>query len=160
MPNSGTHARFGLGRDDFGRLVLTDAAGVRHVGVEPVRAFPLSEPRQWIALVDVDGRELATVPSPADLDDATRELLEAELSRREFLPVIERIVAVTVDTEPTEWTVHTDRGPTKFFVEGSDAFRRLEADRCLIVDTQGVRYLIPDRKRLDAHSRRLLDHYF
>jgi hypothetical protein len=160
VSNFATRAGLTLSRDDLGRLVLTDSAGVRHTGVEPVRAFPLSEPRQWIALVDVEGRELATVSSPDELGDATRKLLEAELTRREFLPVIERIVDVTSNTEPTEWTVHTDRGPTKFFVEGSDAFRRLDADRCLIVDLQGVRYLIPDRKRLDVHSRKLLDHYF
>ena len=29
--------------DSFGRLVLTDANGRRHVGVEPIRSFPLSD---------------------------------------------------------------------------------------------------------------------
>jgi hypothetical protein len=151
---------FNLSRDQQGRLVLIDTAGVRHVGVEPVRAFPLSEPAHWVSICDAEGREITTVASPDELDGATRKTLETELARREFLPVIEQIAHVTVDAEPTEWTVATDHGPTKFFVEGTDAFRRLDADRCLIVDMQGVRYLIPDRKQLDAHSRRLLDHYF
>jgi len=38
--------------DAWGRLVYTDAAGVAHVGVEPVRAFPISEPDRGIAILD------------------------------------------------------------------------------------------------------------
>jgi hypothetical protein len=85
--------------------------------------------------------------------------LEAELLRREFLPVIERIVDVTVDDEPSTWQVETHRGPSVFYVEGADAVRRLDADRCLIVDVKGVRYLIADFQNLDARSRRFLEHF-
>ena len=38
---------FQLERDAFGRLVLTDIEGVRHVGVVPVRAFPLTAPDSY-----------------------------------------------------------------------------------------------------------------
>ncbi|HAC91299.1 MAG TPA: DUF1854 domain-containing protein, partial [Planctomycetaceae bacterium] len=29
----------------------------------------------------------------------------------------------------------------------------------LVVDSYGIRYLIPDRKTLDAHSRRIIEWY-
>ncbi|NCV23554.1 MAG: DUF1854 domain-containing protein, partial [Chloroflexi bacterium] len=48
-----------------------------------------------------------------------RELLEKELAQREFLPVIQRIEAVS-DGEPMEWSVVTDRGPRRFTVAHVD----------------------------------------
>ena len=64
---------FGLVRDAWGRLVLIDADGRRHVGVEPVRAFPISDPRGWISLCDIHGRELLSIePLPPDLISARR----------------------------------------------------------------------------------------
>ena len=45
-------ADYQLQRDASGRLVLIDAAGERHEGVVPVRAFPISAPEDGIALVD------------------------------------------------------------------------------------------------------------
>ena len=58
-----------LHHDAHGRLVLTDALGRAHPGAEVVRAFPLSEPRRGVSIVDAGGKELAWIE---DLD----ELLE------------------------------------------------------------------------------------
>jgi hypothetical protein len=151
--------RISLRRDESGRLVLIDPTGVRHTGVEVVRAFPLSEPAEWISLCDTDGREIVTIESPAELDAETLATLRTEMTRREFLPVIQRIADIAMKSDPATWVVETDRGPTTFFVEGSDAVRCLDAARCLVVDMQGVRYLIVDRNQLDAPSRKLLEHY-
>lgn len=46
-----TQASFQLRRDAYGRLVLTDESGARHVGVTPVRAFPISSPGEGLSLV-------------------------------------------------------------------------------------------------------------
>ena len=151
--------QFSLQRDAAERLVLVDATGKHHVGVEVVRAFPLSEPTAWISLCDGEGREIVIIESLNDLDAETRKTLTAEMARREFLPIIQRIVAVSMKSDPATWSVVTDRGPTTFLVEASDAVRRLDAERCLVVDMQGVRYLIVDRLKLDAPSRKFLDHY-
>ena len=150
---------FQLSLDAWGRLVLTDAAGERHVDVVPVRAFPLTDPERFLSICNAQGRELVVVPSLDVLPAESRQLLKAELTRREFVPVITRIVDIAIAVEPTEWSVETDRGATKFLIEGGDAIRRTGPDRCLVTDTQGVRYLIPDRKQLDAPSRRLLEQY-
>ncbi len=49
---------FGLHRDSWGRLVLTDPGGRQHVGLTPVRAFPISAPEESLALCDAEGREI------------------------------------------------------------------------------------------------------
>ena len=145
--------------DAWGRLVLTDEFGHRHVGVEPIRAFPISEPGRWISLCAPDGQELIQVETLDDLSDENRRLVLDELSRREFLPVIRRIVRVATETIPSTWEVETDRGRTTFTLDGEENVRRLGHDRALIVDARGIRYLIADTKALDSHGRRILERY-
>lgn len=150
---------FGLVHDAWGRLVLIDADGRRHAGVEPVRAFPISDPRRWISLCDVHGRELVSVESLDALSPSVREILEDELAQREFVPIIQRIVRVSGETSPSDWDVLTDRGPTRFTLDAEDDVRRLGSHRVLITDAQRLRYQVPDTRELDHASRRILDRY-
>jgi hypothetical protein len=150
---------FGLSHDTFGRLVLIDAEGRRHVGVTPHRAFPISDPHRGISICDADGHEIRWIDSFDDLSPAVRQTLQDELARRDFLPVVRRIVRVSGDIEPSEWVVETDRGETKFVLNSEDNVRRLENHGAMIVDAHGIRYLITDVRALDTPSRRILERY-
>jgi hypothetical protein len=150
---------FGLQHDAWGRLVLIDAEGQRYVGVEPVRSFPISDPLHFISIIDTDGRELVSIENLADVPQATRKVLEEDLVRREFVPVIERIERVSAGADPSEWHVDTDRGRTRFLVKNEEDIRRISPTRVLIVDDHGVRFSIPDTRKLDIASRRLLERY-
>jgi len=86
---------FGLERDAFGRLVLTDAQGQRHVGISAVRAFPLSAPGEGISLVGGEGRELVWIDRVDQLPSAARALLEEELAVRDFAPTLLKLHAVS-----------------------------------------------------------------
>ena len=149
----------GLYRDAFARLVMIDAAGQEHVGVEVVRAFPISQPDRWISICDADGHEIVALDHIRQLSPEIREVLLGELAQREFVPVIRRIVKVWNQTDPQEWQVVTDRGPTSFCVDSDEDIRRIEPRQVLIVDGHGIRYLILDTAQLDARSRRILDRY-
>lgn len=148
-----------LHRDSAGRLVLTRARGDVHIGVEPVRSFPISEPQRWISLVDGHGKELAAIDDLADVSAETRELIIQELADREFLPRIERVVRVATNKEPHVWDVLTDRGAVQFLLRDDDDIRRLGPHRAILVDMHGVRYYIPDSRQLDPKSRRILSQY-
>ena len=150
---------FTLRLDPFGRLVLTDAQGKEHVGAEAVRGFPISDPRHGIAIVDVAGRELIWVEDLDQLPDAERRILEEELPRREFMPILRRVLHVSGVVEPNEWDVETDRGTVKFLLDSEDDVRRLGEGRALIIDSHGIRYLIPDMAALDPATRRILERY-
>ena len=149
---------FRLHHDSWGRLVLTEAEGRQHAGVEPVRAFPLSSPQHGVSLCDVDGRELFWIDDLDELPADVRKILEDELARREFVPVVRRIWAVSA-VEPSEWRVETDRGPTRFLLKSEDDVCPLDDHRALVTDANGIRYLIPDVRQLDATSRRLLERF-
>jgi hypothetical protein len=149
---------FSLHRDAAGRLLLIDSRGTTHVDVEPVRAFPITDPERHISLLNRDGRELTTIGDLADLPADAAALVREELTCREFLPQVLRIVNVKMNKEPHEWTVQTDRGSSQFLLRDED-IRRLGPTRAILVDMHGVRYYIPDSRQLDAKSRRILSQY-
>src|SRR3954453_22080921 len=93
-------ANFALSRDRWGRLVLVDAQGERHVGVEPVRGFPITDASHCISILSRGGEERIPVPDLAKVPETQRPLLVEELERREFMPVIERIVRVSSQSDP------------------------------------------------------------
>lgn len=155
---SPSHA-FGLDHDAWGRLVLIDADGRQHSGVDVIRAFPLSDPRHGIAICDAHGRELLWLDDLDALPPALAQQIEDELAKREFVPIIRRIVKVSSPVEPSEWEVDTDRGRTSFVLGSEDDVHELDERRALITDTHGIRYLISDIEQLDANSRRLLERY-
>lgn len=152
-------ATLDLELDPWGRLVFTDGQGVRHVGVIPIRAFPISDPERWISLCDMDGRELERIPEPSALPKKARDLLAHALGWREFVPVILRVLQVSSHLEPAEWEVETDRGSTRFVLKSEDDVRRLGPHSAMIQDAQGVRYRVPDSRCLDAFSRRAVERY-
>ena len=150
---------FRLSRNAFGRLVFAGADGEIHVGVLPVRAFPVAAPETGIALVTTDGRELAWIDRLTDLPDDVRMLLEDELASREFMPEIRCINHVSSFATPSTWQVETSRGNTTLVLKGEEDIRRLAATALLIADSHGVQYLIRDIQSLDKASRKILDRF-
>ena len=157
-PTKGQHRDFDLQCDAAGQLVFVDAAGVRHAPVVPVRDFPITDPDHWISICDASGASWrwSTIYRRSSRRRASAGKRPA---RREFVPQVRRILSVPADTEPTEWEVETDRGRTRFLLNSGDDVRRLGPHRALIVDVQGIRYLIDDTRALDGFSRRIVDRY-
>ncbi len=151
--------RASLSLDAFGRLVLVLPGAGPLVGVFPVRCFPFSAPTRRISLCDPHGAEVACIEDLTRLPTPIRELIEGEMARREFLPVITRILEVSPGGEPSAWHVVTDRGRTRFLLASEDHVRRLGAEGLLISASDGVRFRIVDHKALDARSRRVLRRY-
>jgi Domain of unknown function (DUF1854) len=152
-------ADFSLSRDSWGRLRLIDRDGRAHVQVNAVPLFPITDPDRWISICDTEGHELVCVENPNQLATDSRIVLQEELARREFLPVISRIVSVSGNSEPCEWVVETDRGRTSFVLESEENVRRLERNKVAIKDSHGIRYLVKDVDALDKKSRRIIEWY-
>jgi hypothetical protein len=151
--------RIAFAYDPQGRLVFRDADGREHVEVTAVRGFPISEPEYGVSICNNEGHELLWIERLTDLAVDPRETLKAELARREFKPVLQRIVRVSTNAEPCEWDVETDRGRTSFVLRTDEDVRRLDDGRAMITDANGVSYLIPNLTALDAASRRYLERY-
>jgi hypothetical protein len=155
----GAAMKLPLHRDDFGRLVFTDAAGARHVGVVPVRAFPLAAPGEGLSLLSADGHELAWVDRLDELPPDVRQRVDEALAEREFVPEIRRLLAVSTFSTPSTWSVDTDRGPTRFVLRGEEDIRRIGRKSLLIADSQGLSFMVRDLPAMDRHSKRLLERF-
>ncbi len=159
QPAPATAAGLAIEYDPFGRLLLSTPAGERHTGVIPVRGFPFSASTTCISFCDEHGHEVFFLSDIEQLERPVRELLDADLARREFIPVICNILSVSVGAEPTEWHVLSDRGEARFVLNNEDNIRRLGQYGALIIDSHGVRFRIEDTRALDPLSRRILRRY-
>jgi hypothetical protein len=148
-----------LERDSLGRLVFVDSKGTRHIGVHPVRAFPITAPAAGIAMMDQSGKELFWYPDVAAISEAELGLIEEELAAREFMPVIEKITHVSTFATPSIWDIETDRGPTRIRLKGEEDIRRIAGNTLLIADSNGMQFLIKDATQLDKVSKKLLDRF-
>jgi hypothetical protein len=148
-----------LERDSLGRLVFVDGNGSRHIGVHPVRAFPITAPGAGIAMMDQSGKELFWYPDVAAITEAELGLIEEELAAREFMPVIEKITHVSTFATPSIWDIETDRGPTRIRLKAEEDIRRIAGNTLLIADSNGMQFLIKDATQLDKVSKKLLDRF-
>lgn len=148
-----------LERNPLGRWVWTDAQGTRHEQVVVVRAYPVTAPEQGVGIMDAEGHELAWFDRLDQVPPALQALLREAIGEREFLPEIERLLAVSSLVTPSVWTVQTNRGQARFMLKGEEDIRRLTGKTLIISDVDGVQYLIRDPLALDRHSRKLLDRF-
>ncbi len=151
--------RFTLERDQWGALAFIAPDGTRYANVTPVPLFPISSPESWVSIRAADGNELACIEDANSLPTEVSRLLKDELARREFVPIIERIVRVSGNSEPCEFQVETDRGPTRFVLKSEDDVRRIGDHQIVIIDAHGTRYHIPNINAVDAKTRRIVEWY-
>jgi hypothetical protein len=148
-----------LERDALGNLIFIDANGERHVGVYPVRAFPITAPSAGIGIMNQSGKEVCWFPEAAMIPEVELVLIEEELAAREFMPVIERITQVSTFATPSIWDIETDRGPTRIRLKGEEDIRRIAGNTLLIADSNGLQFIIKDSTQLDKVSKKLLDRF-
>jgi len=154
-----TKEPFTITRNKTGRLEFNTADGTVHIGVYPVRAFPISASDEGLSLVSADSHELLWIERLSDLDQSSRELITAELAQREFMPEIQSILKVSGFATPSTWLVKTNRGDAELLLKAEDHIRRLTQISLLITDAHGINFVIHDLEQLDKHSRKLLDRF-
>ncbi|PYO12534.1 MAG: hypothetical protein DMD31_16110 [Gemmatimonadetes bacterium] len=120
------------------------------------RCFPWSEPGRFVSLRDEDDNELALVSDPAELDRASRRVLEEAMAAAGFVFEVTRVMAIEEEVEIRHWRVETRQG-TRSFQTRLDAWPRLLPQGGLLVrDVAGDLYHVSDPGALDQHSRALL----
>jgi hypothetical protein len=142
-----------------GRLTAWHAPSGCVMPVTPVRAFPLTAPERALCLVDERGHEIACIDDIRTVSPELRTLIQADLERREFRPVVQSIDHVEVRTTHSEWQVTTDRGQAKFSLEDEEQVRALGNGRYVVVDQGGTRFIVPNAQKLDKASQRRLHRF-
>ena len=133
------------------RLTLQDDRSWIKVSVS--RAFPLSDPEHYIGFLDGGGKDVGMLHDPDQLDPESRKVVEEELEKRYFVPLVERVSSVKEEFGTIYWTVDTDRGTKEIVVRNlRDNIQELAQGRVIITDADGNRYEFPDINKLDNKS--------
>src|SRR3989442_12269464 len=74
------------------------------------RCFPWSEPARFVSLRDDEDREVALVRDPAELDAASRRVLEEAMVAAGFVFEIIRVTAIEEEVEIRHWRGGTPQG--------------------------------------------------
>lgn len=158
-------------RRSAGNLISLDVVGengrTEHFErVVPVRAFPITDPEEFISIKEPDskekgkGTEIGMVRHLSDFDDATVALLQEELTRRYFTPEIKRILGVKEKFGYSYWDAETSAGKVNFVMTNVSAnIRVLEDGRVFIHDIDGNCFCIPDPAKLDKASFKKIEIY-
>ena len=121
------------------------------------RAFPLSDPNRYIAIMDTDGAEVAMLKTTTALDPESREAFEWHMARLYFSPRIVRIEGINEKYGVFTWLVETDRGRREFHVRERENVRVLPPRRVVVEDVDQNTFQIPDYEELDRRSLDLLE---
>ena len=117
------------------------------------RLMPLSNPDGYISLAADEDTEIGILVNPSELAPESLEILQEELDKRYFTPIIQKIYRVKEQFGIHEWEVETERGRITFSVRGlNQNIKQVPPARLFVTDVRGNRYDIPDYRELDPQS--------
>ena len=126
-------------------------------GLEPHRLFPRSGGNRYVALLDGDGNQVAVIRNADNLLPESRETLLAAMEEYYMIPRITRFIKMTEKFKIWMWTAQTDKGEITFEIRNHIAsVKPLYDGRVLIKDANDNRYEIPDYRKLDKKSQKML----
>ena len=134
--------------------------------VVPVRAFPITDPEEFISIKEPDSREkgkgaeIGLIRQMSDFDEASQALLREELDRRYFTPIIKKLTGVKEKFGYYYWDAETSAGKISFVMTNiTSNIRTLEDGRVFIHDIDGNCFQIPDPSKLDKASLKKIEIY-
>ena len=155
--NATTGDTFELVPDAQGKLTLRRPGRDDMSDVRLRRAFPWSNPGQFISVRNADGKEVLLIDDASRLPEVQRRIVADYLDAAVFIPTIRRVDEIDVRFGYQQWKVQTDRGPIEFRVQEREDIRFLPDGRFSVKDADGNVYELPRRDQLDEHSRRAIE---
>lgn len=141
-----------------GGFLALDCGEAHYSVVSAYRSFPLTLGDRYISIRDDKEKEIGIIADLAQFTPGQAALVRAELERRYFTPIIERVIKLKEEFGYIYWEVETDRGPRRFTTRGyHDSIVPVSDVRVLILDVDGNRFEIPDYRALDPKSAKQVE---
>ena len=141
-------------RDGDGTLQIIREGKPVTVMLHP--CFPWSASTRFISLRENENKEIYLINRLDDLDNASRQAVEASLTESTFTLEVTAIKKIKKEFDLRLWTVETKQGPRRFQTKLDDWPRNLPDGGMVIRDLAGDLYHIADPDNLDRKSARLL----
>ena len=133
--------------------------GTEYKRVILMRALPLTKPDEYICITDIDRNEIGIIEKISGFSADQQKLINDELSKRYFCPVITEIKSVKEKFGNFYFDVMIGDRKKNFTVKHLSKNIRYHGEGFDIMDIDGNRYNIPDYKKISGKSRRNLDPY-
>ncbi len=127
-------------------------------GVAVKACFPVTRADRCLYFTGAKGDAIGLLAETRSLSSESREALEEEAAKQQFLPVITKINAVSSDFAVPIWDVLTDHGPRRLQLRSHHDVHHMTGPRIYLRDAEGNGYVIPDYTKLDPASRDLLEY--
>ncbi len=122
------------------------------------QAFPLSMPNEYISVRDDEQKEIGIIRRLDEMDQTVQELIESELSRRYFAPIVEKVNSLKEEFGYLYWDVMTSSGDRRFTQQAKPETILGAGDQELIViDIDENRFRLPRYRTLLGRFARTLD---
>lgn len=148
------------------RLITEESGEEFFERVVIVRSFPITDPDMYISIREPDtrtkgrGDEIGLIENINSFDKDTVALLDEELDKRYFVPEITHIYSMKEKYGYFYTEALTSAGRVTFVLNNpTNNIRTLEDDRVLITDTDGNCFCLPDPKKLDKSSYKIIEIY-
>lgn len=141
-----------------GRMLSVRIDGAEHAPVYVHSSFPHTNREMFLSIRTADNKELGMVRALDDFGAETARLLARQLMIRYFAPEITRVIRVKEEFGYAYWEAETTAGRCRFTVRaGGDSVKFAAANRLLITDVDGNRFIIPQVDRLSDKEYRLVE---
>lgn len=132
--------------------------GEKLTGLEPHRLFPKSGGNKYVTLLDGDGNQVAVIRDTKNLTEDSRQVVEQALEEYYMIPRITKFIKMVDTFKIWMWTAETDHGVLTFEVKNHiSTVKPLYDGRVMITDTSDNRYEIPDYRKMDKRSVKMIE---
>ena len=126
--------------------------------LEVHRLFPKSGGDKYLVLLNEDGDTVAIIRDLANLMEDSQKIVRSALEEYYMIPRIIRFISMTEKYKIWMWTAETDHGVITFEIRNhTQSVKPLYDGRVLIKDADDNRYEIPDYRKMDIKSQRMLE---
>ncbi|MDR0554934.1 MAG: DUF1854 domain-containing protein [Treponema sp.] len=163
---------------DIGWLDLSQAnfyagpggfTGLRYNGkeykrIQLRRAMPVQSPEEYISVADHENKEIGMIRALTDLADNQLRIVSDELNRRYYCPEILEIKSVHDKLGYVYMELLLLSGGKRYersaaIKDVNKNIRLLDANRLLVFDVDGNRYMVNSLEKLDKKSQKRLEPY-
>jgi hypothetical protein len=128
------------------------------------RAMPVHSPGEFISVADHENKEIGMIRALSDLAEDQRKIVSDELDRRYYCPEILEIKSVHdklgyVYMELLLLSGGRRHERSAAIKDVNKNIRLLDADRLIVFDVDGNRYIVNSLERLDKKSQKRLEPY-
>lgn len=136
---------------------------IEYLKVKFSRVLPYKMPNSYICIMDKDSKEIGILKELNDLKEKEKELVQSEINKLYYSPLITRIISVKEKMGYMYFEVETLVGKREFALkDAARNIRFLDPDNkkeVQISDVDGNRYLIEDFSTFHTAGRKKIEAY-